>query len=810
MSEEITFEFGQLPISESPDRGQNIPILKLSLNNEANSGISDLYNDDYFLFRLASRNSGKPYLETKGYYALKLNRKNYNAYKKKNSKRKNTYKSWVEKELKECMFSSEGFNIKQHTDLLEKLVFVKAASLSPTLRDKENIKIRNNIRDKFDKLYLIKRLFKNLPAKTVPLIEGMTSFEYNIARDEITSNNTLANQDNQSIPAMFFSVVGDIDLPTLVDGIKKMIHSSRCKPFEESQFLHPKLAQYYTTQIENNLSKFKHIFKPTGNDVFDGLKSSAWIEFVEGIIRTVKRVHNQNIIHGSLRQENVRITIDFKNLKEVKLPTDKDDADESIFISSFFKCINISIVDFDDEVENDSTDFEGKSSHVFDEAKDIFGLGKILYYLACGRTYDFPPDGEKRQVSKSEIQKYIESRIPSYGNDPETNQFSGIAKIIDKCFRYESHERYSCCESLLETLNIFRLNLPFAFEPKTVSSLTVTGNEDKPENEKPFNSAVKRINSIFSILYKKVPKYVETIRSYNFFNKSVKKETVEDNPDDLNKKDDDNEFDTTTFMKLSQFMCNQYIENTLNLAKGHLEVYGNRETIINFLTKYLSSLMSGNNSETEYLYVTFTRPEFWSDENLGCSGRFIALNKIIALNNKVKTVRIFLTTKGQKKPENYPELQAQKELCLRLLETDSEHYEGTKKKSTILEIPKISEVKSHDEICQKICENSAGANLFYTGYVEVDKSEIDKLYNGHKYVALIYNKNRERYSALSFYSHLENGNPVIHKVRLSTLRRGEHSEFIKEFAGYLNKDVSGLESILNLPKRNYYNDNSVC
>jgi hypothetical protein len=60
------------------------------------------------------------------------------------------------------------------------------------------------------------------------------------------------------------------------------------------------------------------------------------------------------------------------------------------------------------------------------------------------------------------------------------------------------------------------------------------------------------------------------------------------------------------------------------MSRGHIEIVGDRELLIDYLLKYLSILEAGDE------YLTITSPQFWTDFNLGKNGRFLTMNKILA------------------------------------------------------------------------------------------------------------------------------------------------------------------------------------
>ncbi len=71
------------------------------------------------------------------------------------------------------------------------------------------------------------------------------------------------------------------------------------------------------------------------------------------------------------------------------------------------------------------------------------------------------------------------------------------------------------------------------------------------------------------------------------------------------------------------------------MGRGHFEIWGEREELIDTLVKYIGVLEAGDT------YVTVTVPGFWKADNLGVNGRFLTVNKDL-VRNGVSFHRLFV------------------------------------------------------------------------------------------------------------------------------------------------------------------------
>jgi hypothetical protein len=145
---------------------------------------------------------------------------------------------------------------------------------------------------------------------------------------------------------------------------------------------------------------------------------------------------------------------------------------------------------------------------------------------------------------------------------------------------------------------------------------------------------------------------------------------------------------------------------------------GDREELINALLRYLRVLNDGDE------YVTVTVPEFWSDGNLGLNGRFLTMNKMMALRG-VAIRRVFLLCESDRKDA----------LTLRILK---EHLRV------------LGEVEAEGVETQDKAIPSRHPKSFYTGYVLVDEQERDSLTKSGNHVAIWRKAKSNKLMSLTF------------------------------------------------------------
>jgi len=171
------------------------------------------------------------------------------------------------------------------------------------------------------------------------------------------------------------------------------------------------------------------------------------------IVKAVKRIHNQQVIHGDIRPKNIRL---------------QSNAGETVYrLVGFTRSF---LLDQAFQTRSGGTlpphryrapECVRSNDHWYTPA-DIYSLGGVLYYLATGQDPPQPNDDEK--TLKNEILEGIKG-----ANESLYKQNEGIVKIIDKCMRYDPEERYAYAESIYSALQTF--DYSYQQEHINVSSL---------------------------------------------------------------------------------------------------------------------------------------------------------------------------------------------------------------------------------------------------------------------------------------------------------------------------------------------------
>jgi serine/threonine protein kinase len=221
---------------------------------------------------------------------------------------------------------------------------------------------------------------------------------------------------------------------------------------------------------------------------------------------------------------------------------------------------------------------------------DIYSIGALLYYLllrlrksdeeARNLLTNLPADARRL---KAQISETLSKAVPSIIRENEN-----ILKIIDSCLRSDQEQRFSCVEELMEAVEIARTA---GEKPPDLTLKGVATEED----------AAKDIASVRIVGRGDVaqPRY---------------------------------------FHYLRHALAVDVVQKYSSLERGHLEVYGSRDRIVQSLCGLLAS------AKPKHVYGTVTLPGYWTDENLGSTGRFLTMNKhMVRLG--VHIHRVFLVNK---------------------------------------------------------------------------------------------------------------------------------------------------------------------
>lgn len=222
----------------------------------------------------------------------------------------------------------------------------------------------------------------------------------------------------------------------------------------------------------------------------------------------------------------------------------------------------------------------------------------------------------------------------------------GIAKIIDKCLRHNPDDRYHYAENLIAAIEVF--------DPRNAARI-----------------APERLSDQGTLLAARIAEL----------------STQPNNP----------------FLKLASVELDKVIRKLEAMTREHTEIVGEREDLIDSLLMYLSSLGPGDE------YLTVTAPTYWSEANLGINGRFLTMNKVMALQG-VAIRRVFLLCPSDRQdPKVLPILEAH----LRAVQDLSPDVDVTEKS-----VPPESE------------------KSFYTGYVQMTAEERDEELSRGQHVAM--------------------------------------------------------------------------
>lgn len=293
---------------------------------------------------------------------------------------------------------------------------------------------------------------------------------------------------------------------------------------------------------------------------FHGIPSQRdWFDLARDLLRIVRRVHGRFIVHGDISPDNILIQdqapvlVDFGQSRLVE-----------------FWVHNIDEVDRAHEFIAPER-LKGQS---WDMPADIYSVGGVLFYLATG----MPPPPAEPDVEQLKVlvHEAIRDRNPDL-----LRENLGIAKIIDKCLRYEIVDRYAYIDNVYDALDIFDYTLETGLATDA-DQAAETVLDDLRRNMRELS---------------KTPLFAE--------------------------------------LALSELLALRRAVD--NMGRGHLEFTAEREQLIDSLLRYLSVLDEGDE------YLTVTIPAFWSAQNLGINGRFLTMNQMMALKGVIIR-RVFLVT----------------------------------------------------------------------------------------------------------------------------------------------------------------------
>ena len=471
---------------------------------------------------------------------------------------------------------------------------------------------------------------------------------------------------------------------------------------------------------------------------FKGLRAEDWFRYAMAIVRIVKRVHNQQIVHGDIAPRNI-----------VMVPRQAGrEPDEGEFIDG----TQPTLVDFGQSFLLDQTLLrttatptsaypyrapETREDRSWWRPADIFSVGAVLHFLATGAPPPAPSQ-DLRTLKKDVAESIRNHNAGLYQANP------AIAKIIDKCLRYNPSDRYEWCENILEALNNFNVSrIPRHVDAELFRVLT---------NE--LCSLWEKIDQLHGGGHRDA----ENPKA-NFFSQ----------------------------------MLYRRMENLKRDAEAmrryHHEIYGDREDIIDSLVLYLGVLDQGDQ------YLTVTLPGFWTEENLGVDGRFLAMNRVMALRGVIVR-RVFLVTQED----------LEKKEVMAIL---TAHHEATEE----LRMQGVNTIESDvGEFAQRGGGQAKPEidRSFYTGFRHVTSDDIKTYKSAGHHVALWRRRNGESMSiifgsgpakenALSCPDPGDLGSRII-KVRFWYTKKQSHvhEEIMKSIR--LSRPICELFRSTNAPK----------
>jgi tRNA A-37 threonylcarbamoyl transferase component Bud32 len=175
-------------------------------------------------------------------------------------------------------------------------------------------------------------------------------------------------------------------------------------------------------------------FVDEGSETFTGIKdAAAWFDLAIDITEALIAVHQRGIVHNDIWHWNIMLDED----RRVVLI----DFGEAIFRTAH----RLAYID-QPERHDPWIDPEWEWTHIRPSRRaDIFALGGVLLWLACGQ--DPPMPNPDKDLSKYEIEEKIKPH-----NRLLLQQNPLIADVIARCRRYERKKRIPTAESLRREL----------------------------------------------------------------------------------------------------------------------------------------------------------------------------------------------------------------------------------------------------------------------------------------------------------------------------------------------------------------------
>jgi serine/threonine protein kinase len=342
---------------------------------------------------------------------------------------------------------------------------------------------------------------------------------------------------------------------------------------------------------------------------------AVWLMLAFPLTNIVRRLHNHGVIHGWIQPRHIILkkswnTILHKGVEEI--------TDECATLVNEVHLVGFGTSAFLFEPERGEVTRrimkpdpfaapevkrEGRVEGLFSYPVDLFSLGATLLLIALDmRRPGFNPE-TLRPIFEAQTVERLKRAVAESLRDVQWTTES-VARIVDKAIRPDQEDRFLCAEEMLQ----FILNAADADLREHLLNAVLSREEvDEPIEElgQHLTAAVaKRDDAV-----KSIPNIAGS-GATGFLTYFFK----------------DRVYETCAWQGLSAFN-----------EKGHLEIYGSRDTLLDWLCAFMGLLQKGDQ------YCTRTIPAYWTDNNLGATGRFLVKNKDLAIEG-VEVKRLFMVT----------------------------------------------------------------------------------------------------------------------------------------------------------------------
>ena len=330
----------------------------------------------------------------------------------------------------------------------------------------------------------------------------------------------------------------------------------------------PFLVQEFVQGIP--LKEFLQTRFATPGQPFCGLPTASdWFELAAQLTDALRRVHNRGVVHGDIWPDNILMVCAREHSPE------ESDVGLTATVTAG-ESYQPYFVDFGDSIllqeeSHRRVDRVRDQSHPYLAPERAISSGNWsmpadIYSLGGVLLYlATGKDPGDLKEGKDDLKADIRGRI--VGANPKIDaENPGIAHIIDKCLRKSVHDRFFYADDIRNLLQSF-----------------------DPRHRRPDESLAIRLEQLGAAV------------------------------ENLNNKDERGIFSIMASSEIARLT--RQIDG---MSRGHIEIVGDRELLIDYLLKYLSTLEAGDE------YLTITSPQFWTDFNLGKNGRFLTMNKILA------------------------------------------------------------------------------------------------------------------------------------------------------------------------------------